>query len=81
MYTDSPTEKDGMAFPTKKGSALPVRLTEDEKDLLSDIAADTGLTVSTLVRILVESFVRNYRRNGNRFTLPISWREMTEAGI
>ena len=60
----------------KKGAALPIRLTEDEKKQLTAIACETGLTVSTVVRILIESFIRHYHENGGQFTLPISWREI-----
>jgi len=67
-----------MSLPNKKGSALPVRLTEDEKVQLTAIARETGLTVSTLVRLLIESFVKHYESNGNQFTLPMSWKLMLE---
>ena len=63
----------------KKGSALPVRLTEDEKNQLMNIAQETGLTSSPLIRLLVDALVRTYRRNGNTITLPLSWTELTSA--
>lgn len=57
----------------KKGSATPVRLTEDEKNQLARIASDTGLTSSTLIRLLISSLVAHYRENGNTITLPLQW--------
>ena len=64
----------------KKGSATPVRLTEDEKASLTRIAEDTGLTPSTIIRLLIEALIRDYYRNGNTITLPISWRRLADAG-
>ena len=57
----------------KKGSATPVRLTEDEKNQLARIASDTGLTSSTLIRLLISALVAHYRENGNTITLPLQW--------
>ena len=58
----------------KKGSAVPVRLTETEKTSLTQIAEETGLTVSTLIRLLISSLVASYKQNGNTITLPINWK-------
>ncbi|MGN0853147.1 MAG: hypothetical protein ACI4Q3_07195 [Kiritimatiellia bacterium] len=63
----------------KKVSALPVRLTEEEKVQMARIAEETGLTVSTLVRLLISSLVSYYRENDNRLTLPLRWKELTAA--
>ena len=60
----------------KKGSAVPVRLTEAEKVALTQIAEDTGLTVSTLIRLLISSLVTSYKRNGNTIILPVNWRRL-----
>lgn len=60
----------------KKGSALPVRLTEDEKALMAKIAEDTGLTSSTLIRLLIGALVTYYRKNNNSITLPLKWKEL-----
>ena len=60
----------------KKGSAVPVRLTEAEKTALTQIAEETGLTVSTLIRLLISSLVLSYKRNGNTVVLPLSWRRL-----
>lgn len=60
----------------KKGSALPVRLTEDEKDQLSRIADETGLTSSTLIRLLIDALIKSYRDNGNKLTLPLSCEDL-----
>lgn len=56
---------------SKKNSALPVRLTDEEKAQMAKIAEETGLTASTLIRLLIESLVRHYRENGGRLVLPI----------
>ena len=62
----------------KKGSAIPVRLTEDEKNNLTKIAEETGLTASTIIRLLIEALVKDYCENGNTITLPLSWRQLAE---
>ena len=56
----------------KKGAAIPVRLDEEEKRQLSKIATETGLTPSTLIRLLISALVSSYRNNGHRLTLPLS---------
>ena len=60
----------------KKGSALPVRLTADEKAQMAKIAEETGLTSSTLIRLLISSLVSHYRENKNHLTLPLKWRNL-----
>lgn len=60
----------------KKGSALPVRLTEEEKVQVARIADETGLTSSTLIRLLISSLVDYYQRNGNALTLPLRWEHL-----
>ena len=60
----------------KKGSALPVRLTEEEKVQVNRIAKETGLTSSTLIRLLISSLVTYYQDNDNSLTLPISWKKL-----
>ena len=59
----------------KKNSAIPVRLTEDAKNQLSLIAEETGLTTSTLIRLLITSLVSHYKKN-RHITLPIKWKEL-----
>ena len=68
-----------MVLTMKKGAALPVRLTEDEKRQLAEIAAETGLTASTLIRLLISSLVKSYHENGNRISLPMSWEELRDV--
>ena len=63
----------------KKGSATPVRLTEDEKNNLTKIAEETGLTSSTIIRLLIEALVKDYRENDNTMTLPLSWKRLAEG--
>lgn len=60
----------------KKGSALPVRLTEEEKVQVAKIAEETGLTSSTLIRLLISSLVAHYRENNNSLTLPLRWKKL-----
>ncbi len=60
----------------KKGTALPVRLTEDEKAQIAKIAEDTGLTSSTIIRLLISSLVKHYRENDNSLTLPLRWEKL-----
>ena len=60
----------------KKGSAVPVRLTDAEKVALTQIAEETWLTVSTLIRLLISSLVTSYKRNGNTIVLPVNWRRL-----
>ena len=60
----------------KKGSALPVRLTEEEKVQVAAIAEETGLTSSTLVRLLISSLVTYYKENNNSITLPLRWEKL-----
>ena len=63
----------------KKGSATPVRLTEDEKNNLTKIAEETGLTSSTIIRLLIEALIKDYNNNGNTMTLPLSWKRLAEG--
>lgn len=62
----------------KKGSAVPVRLTEDDRNNLTRIAEETGLTSSTIIRLLIEALVKDYRENDNTMTLPLSWKRLSE---
>jgi antitoxin component of RelBE/YafQ-DinJ toxin-antitoxin module len=57
----------------KKGSPVPVRLTDEEKRALESIADATGLTASTLMRLLVSALVRQWRVRG-AITLPLNLR-------
>ena len=61
----------------KKNSALPVRLTEDEKVQLSRIASETGLTSSTIIRLMIDALIKSYLKNG-KIVLPISWEEISQ---
>lgn len=63
----------------KKGSAIPVRLTEDEKNNLARIAEETGLTSSTIIRLLIEALVKDYKNNGDTITLPLSFKRLMSA--
>ena len=60
----------------KKGSAIPVRLDEDAKTQLAAIAAETGLTSSTLIRLLIASLTAYWRSSGHTITLPLQWQEL-----
>lgn len=61
----------------KKGAAIPVRLTAAERKQLSEIAEATGLTSSTLIRLLISALVRYYADN-NSITLPIDLMDLFE---
>ena len=63
----------------KKGSALPIRLTDEEKTRLNQIANAVGLTPSTIIRLLVDALIRDYEQNGNSITLPISLQRMSAS--
>ena len=60
----------------KKGAAIPVRLDEDEKKQLAAIAVETGLTSSTLIRLLIASLTSYWRASGHTLTLPLTWQEL-----
>ena len=60
----------------KKGAAIPVRLDEEEKKQLAAIAAETGLTSSTLIRLLIASLTSYWRASGHTLTLPLTWQEL-----
>ena len=62
----------------KKGSPLPVRLTECEKNQLTKIAQGTGLTSSTLIRLLISALVASYRKNNNTLSLPLAIEKILE---
>ncbi len=64
----------------KKEASLPVRLDADEKRRLKAAAARMGLTASSMIRLLVHSFVEEYDRAGGRLTLPPRWQEEAVAG-
>ena len=63
-------------FRMKKGAAIPVRLDEDEKKQLAAIAAETGLTSSTLIRLLIASLTSYWRDSGHTITLPLKWQNL-----
>ena len=63
----------------KKGSPVPVRLTESEKAQLGKIAETTGLSSSTIIRLLISSLVVHFRNNNNHLTLPIEWQRLVES--
>ncbi len=66
----------------KKGSCVPIRLTEEEKARLGEIAKTTGLTASTLIRISISALVHAYDSAGGTLTLPLTknknWRMKAE---
>jgi len=59
---------------TRKAASLPVRLDLDIKVRLLEAAKLMGVTPSTLVRILVASFVKEFERSGGKITLPPQWK-------
>ena len=63
----------------KRGSPVPVRLTESEKNQLANIAEATGLATSTIIRLLISSLVVHFRRNNNHIVLPIEWEQLVKG--
>jgi hypothetical protein len=57
----------------RKEASLPIRLDLDVKKRLQVVADALGLPVSTLIRILVKSFVEEYERSGGKIVLPPQW--------
>ena len=55
---------------------MPVRLTEEEKVQMAAIAEETGLTSSTLIRLLISSLVKYYKENNNSIILPLQWKKL-----
>ncbi len=58
----------------RKETSLPVRLEPDTKNRLQKAAQAMGITPSTLIRILVCSFVDEFERGGGRITFPLQWK-------
>lgn len=58
-------------------AALPVRLDKDVKKRLQDVADTLGITSSTLIRILVKSFVDDFERSGGKCVMPPRWQTYT----
>ena len=58
----------------RKTSAIPIRLDRKHKESLDRIAEATGISVSTLVRMLVQSFVDAYDQSGGRVAIPPQWK-------
>ncbi len=62
----------------RKEAALPIRLDAETKVALNKIAETTGLSVSSLVRMLVKSFVEEYDRSGGTVRIPPQWQRKPE---
>ena len=62
----------------KKDAMMPIRLSEDEKGALQHIADETGLSSSTIVRLLISALISSYRRNGGKLVLPVSMSDLAE---
>lgn len=60
-------------MPPPKEASLPVRLDKPIKLRLQRIAEELGMTVSALIRMLVQSFIEEYDRNEGRVSLPLKW--------
>ncbi len=54
-------------------AALPIRLDKDAKKRLQDVARTLGISVSTLIRILITSFVDEFERSGGNCVMPPRW--------
>jgi hypothetical protein len=57
------------------GAQLPVRLDQDDDERLQKVAADTGTTKSSLIRLLIHTFCQQCIKPGNRVLLPPNWRD------
>ena len=65
----------------RKEASLPVRLDPDEKQQLKVIAETMKITVSTLIRLLVSSYVEYYEREGGHVTLPLEWNDILQKSL
>lgn len=65
----------------RKEAALPIRLDKQTKETLTGIARTTGLSVSSLVRMLVKSFVEEYDRNHGAVVIPPQWEKSSQKGL
>ena len=57
-----------------KEASLPVRLNSDMKARLQKAADAMGMTVSSLIRLLVKSFLDEYEANDGRILMPPQWK-------
>ena len=55
----------------KKDATLPIRLSDEEKEALSQIAEESGLSASTIVRLLINAFIKHYEQSGKTFKMPL----------
>ena len=55
----------------KKTSALPVRLEDSQREAIQGISDAIGLTPSTIIRLLLDQFIRRYHEAGGKVVLPI----------
>jgi len=56
-----------------KDTAIPVRLDPEMNRRVSEIARKLGITRSTLMRLLLESFINEYDSNNGRIMMPPKW--------
>ena len=56
-----------------KDSSIPIRLDTETKKRLKEAAERVGLSSSTLIRILIVSFIRHFETSGGRRVLPLEW--------
>ena len=54
----------------RKEASLPIRLDREDKARIQQAAESLGMTTSTLVRLLVRSFVEKYEKSGGRVLMP-----------
>jgi hypothetical protein len=62
-----------------KEASLPVRLDPEAKLRLQQAASSMGMTVSSLVRLLVQSFVDEYERAGGKMVMPPRWQHRSDS--
>ena len=56
-----------------------VRLTDEQRDALERMKADTKLDVADLIRHAVDALIQHYERCGRRLVLPVDFSEVVEV--
>jgi hypothetical protein len=59
----------------RKANAVQYRLTEEQKQIVTEIAKSTGVEEADVVRWAVQALGDYYRHHGNRLVLPLRFTE------
>jgi antitoxin component of RelBE/YafQ-DinJ toxin-antitoxin module len=62
-----------------KDTPIPIRLDAEMNRRASEIAQELGITRAALIRMLLESFVEEYDKNGGRIMMPPKWKGLGEV--